>query len=322
MQSKTRGIRLAYSSVLRSNPRTVRSHLLSLEAAASFFMAILICTPGFAQQTGSTASGISPKDASLDEVVVTGTRRATASPADSPAPVQIIGAAQLTAQPSEDINDVLRNTVPSLNVNDDPLSGTSTSIRPASLRGLSPDQTLILVNGKRRHRAADIATFSGGISDGSQGPDLASIPVTALKQVQVLRDGASAQYGSDAIAGVINFILDNSTDGGHIGVKAGGTYAGDGANYEVQAAYGVAIAGSGFIRFTAEYGAADATTRSVELGAMQDLLASGNTHVPSPPRWGTPKLGQFENLRQYGGPCRRQYGDLRIRRLFTTQDCE
>jgi len=297
MQSKTRGIRLAYSSVLRSNPRTARSHLLSLQAAASFFIAILICTPGFAQQTGSTASGISPKDASLDEVVVTGTRRATASPADSPAPVQIIGAAQLTAQPSEDINDVLRNTVPSLNVNDNPLSGTSTSIRPASLRGLSPDQTLILVNGKRRHRAADIATFSGGISDGSQGPDLASIPVTALKQVQVLRDGASAQYGSDAIAGVINFILDNSTDGGHIGVKAGGTYAGDGANYEVQAAYGVAIAGSGFFRFTAEYGAADATTRSVELGAMQDLLASGNTHVPSPPRWGTPKV--WDNLKTF-----------------------
>ena len=141
MQSKTCGIRLAYSWVLRGNPRTARSHLLSPEAAASFFLAILICTPGVAQQAGSTESSVSPKDSALDEVVVTGTRRATASPADSPAPVQIIGAAQLTAQPGEDINDVLRNTVPSLNVNDNPLSGTSTSIRPASLRGLSPDQT-------------------------------------------------------------------------------------------------------------------------------------------------------------------------------------
>ena len=144
------------------------------------------------------------------------------------------------------------------------------------------------MNGKRRHRAADIATFSGGISDGSQGPDLASIPVTALKQVQVLRDGASAQYGSDAIAGVINFILDNSTDGGHIGVKAGSTYAGDGANYEVQAAYGVPIAGTGFFRFTAEYGAADATTRSVELGAMQDFWHPG-TRTSQIPHGGAPR---------------------------------
>lgn len=154
------------------------------------------------------------KGAEIEEVMVTGSRRKTGSAVDVPAPVDFIGADQLARQGSPDMTDLLRNTVPSLNVNDHTISGTSTAMRPATLRGLSPDHTLILVNGKRRHRGADIPAFSGGITDGSQGPDISSIPTIALKEVQVLRDGAAAQYGADAVAGVINFILNDDPDGG------------------------------------------------------------------------------------------------------------
>ena len=111
---------------------------------------------------------------------------------------------------------MLRGAIPSYNVNQQPISDAGTIFRPANLRGLSPDSTLILVNGKRRHRSAVISFLGGGISDGSQGPDLSVIPGIALKQVEVLRDGASAQYGSDAIAGVINFKLRDNAEGWEI----------------------------------------------------------------------------------------------------------
>ena len=109
---------------------------------------------------------------------------------------------------------MMQAAVPSFNVNDQPINDASTLVRPANLRGLAPDHTLILVNGKRRHRSAVITFLGGQISDGAQGPDISVIPSVALKQVEVLRDGAAAQYGSDAIAGVINFALKDDAEGG------------------------------------------------------------------------------------------------------------
>ena len=103
--------------------------------------------------------------------------------------------------------------VPSFDVNAQPISDAATNTRPPNLRGLSPDNVLVLVNGKRRHRGSIISFLGGGISDGAQGVDIASIPALALKQVEVLRDGASSQYGSDAIAGVLNFILRDDAEG-------------------------------------------------------------------------------------------------------------
>ena len=103
--------------------------------------------------------------------------------------------------------ELLKGTVPSFNVHTNPISDAASLVKPANLRGLSSDSTLILVNGKRRHRASVIALLGGGINDGAQGPDISVIPSSALKQVEVLRDGAAAQYGSDAIAGVMNFVL-------------------------------------------------------------------------------------------------------------------
>ncbi|HIB74726.1 MAG TPA: TonB-dependent receptor, partial [Gammaproteobacteria bacterium] len=100
-----------------------------------------------------------------------------------------------------------------LTITKPPISDAATLIRPGNLRGLPPDNMLVLVNSKRRHRGAVISFLGGGISDGAQGPDISAIPSIALKQVEILRDGASAQYGSDAIAGIMNFVLRDDVDG-------------------------------------------------------------------------------------------------------------
>ncbi len=248
----------------------------------------------------------------IEEITITGSRREARSPSDVPAPVDIIDANQLAAQGGVDIANLLRTSIPSLNIGDHPLSGTSSHVRPPTLRGLAPDHVLVLLNGKRRHRAADIATFSGGISDGSQGPDLSSIPTIALKQVQVLRDGAAAQYGSDAIAGVMNFILNDNPEGGTIEAKVGSTYEGDGDAYQIAATWGMPLGDSGFVRFSGEFRESDLTTRAVQRADAAALIAAGNTAVPDPAtRFGTPQIDDdlklFVNMAVEAGDNREFY---------------
>lgn len=224
-------------------------------------------------------------------IVVTGSRREARSALDVPAPVDIVSSEDLQRESSPDMSNMLRVAVPSLNVNDNAISGTSAGIRPVSLRGLAPDHTLVLVNGKRHHRASDIPTFSGGISDGSQGPDMSSIPSIALKQVQVLRDGAAAQYGADAVAGVINFIMDDSDEGGRVDLRFSSTYEGDGDTYVAAATYGTKLGDTGFVRFSGEYSDAAMTTRAVQRGDAAALQEAGFPNVPDPAtRFGTPKV--------------------------------
>ena len=153
-----------------------------------------------------------------ETVAVVGTRAEPRSIAASPVPIDVITAQDFASQGDMDLTNQLRTVVPSFNVNTQPISDAATIVRPANLRNMAPDHTLILVNGKRRHRAAVIAWLGNGIADGAQGPDLSAIPSIALRQVEVLRDGAAAQYGSDAIAGVINFELKNARSGGSMGV--------------------------------------------------------------------------------------------------------
>ena len=149
----------------------------------------------------------------IEEIVTTGTRRAARTAADSPVAVDVIGGPDFRQNSATDIQELLRTSVPSFDVNTQPISDAATIVRPPNVRGLSPDQVLVLVNGKRRHRGSVISFLGGGISDGAQGVDISAIPSLALKQVEVLRDGASAQYGSDAIAGVINFVLRDQAEG-------------------------------------------------------------------------------------------------------------
>ena len=141
----------------------------------------------------------------LVEQVVIGSRARPRSVIDSAVPIDTIRGDEISKQGITDLQDVIRNLVPSYNVNTQPISDAGTVVRPANLRGLAPDHTLVLVNGKRRHRAAVIHWLGNGLADGAQGPDLSAIPAIALKRVEILRDGAAAQYGSDAIAGVMNF---------------------------------------------------------------------------------------------------------------------
>ena len=131
-------------------------------------------------------------------LVVVGSRAKPRSVTKSAVPVDVIRTEDFTSQGSTDLANQLRAVVPSFNVSIQPISDAATIVRPANLRNLAPDHTLILVNGKRRHRAAVITWLGNGIADGSQGPDLSVIPSIAIRQAEVLRDGAAAQYGSDA----------------------------------------------------------------------------------------------------------------------------
>ena len=138
----------------------------------------------------------------IEEQVVTGVRGKPRTVQDSPVPIDVFNEDAINDVAFTDMNDILRTLVPSYGVRRQPISDGATFIRPATMRGLPTDKTLVLVNSKRRHRAALVGI--GG--SGSQGPDLATIPAAAIKSIEILRDGASALYGSDAIAGVMNFI--------------------------------------------------------------------------------------------------------------------
>ena len=237
-----------------------------------------------------------------DVIIVTGTRRAARSAIDSPAPIDVISSDELTNQADNDIQNILRTSVPSYNVNTQPISDAATLVRPANMRGLSPDNTLVLVNNKRLHRAAVITFLGGGISDGSQGPDISVFPAIALKQVEVLRDGASSQYGSDAIAGVINFILRDDTEGGQLELKHGQTYQGDGENIQIAANLGLRVGQEGFMNLSAEYQDTGATSRSTQRTDAKNLIAAGNRDVGNPAQiWGQPEVrGDFKMVLNAG----------------------
>ena len=155
------------------------------------------------------------------ELVVVGSRGEARTVTESLVPVDVIAAEEFVQQGGADLLSQLRYVVPSFNVSRHPIADGAMIIRPANLRNLAPDHTLVLVNGKRRHRGGVITWVGAGVADGSQGADISVIPSIALKQVEVLRDGASAQYGSDAIAGVLNFTLKDAPSGGSVEVRAG-----------------------------------------------------------------------------------------------------
>ncbi len=227
----------------------------------------------------------------IEEVVVVGSRRQDRSAADSPVPVDVIGGDEFANRGDSDMDSLLASLIPSYNVSQQPISDAATLVRPANLRGLPPDQTLVLVNGKRRHRASVISFLGGGLSDGSQGPDISVIPAIALDRVEVLRDGASAQYGSDAIAGVINFVLKSDPSGGRVEAKFGEFYEGDGQSKQLAANIGLPLTDAGFANFSLQWREADPTSRSVQRADAQALIDAGNADVRAPAQiWGAPEI--------------------------------
>lgn len=237
--------------------KTYSKALLACGTAAAAFIA---AQPAFAQDAETTSATSASEEKSI---VVIGSRRTDRSDTDSSSPVDVIGADELVGQPQANLLDVVRNLVPSFYVPQNTISDASTFVRAPSLRGLGADQILVMINGKRYNRSALVQVYTGGdtaLSFGSQGADVANIPAIALKNLQVLRDGATAQYGSDAIAGVINYQLRDDT-GFDVQALWGQQYEGDGDRKQIAANVGFKIGGSGFVNLSAEYYDSKGTSR-------------------------------------------------------------
>ena len=217
-----------------------------------------------AQQADSSAP--------LETVIVTGTRARDRTELNAASPVDILRAEDLRAAagPEANLGQALQSLLPSFNYLDQSNSGSADHVRAAQLRGLNPDQVLVLVNGKRVHPTA-IVNVESTVGLGSVAVDFASIPVNAVRRIEVLRDGAGAQYGSDAIAGVINIILDDAREGGEVSVS-GGEYLShfaptnqnlrDGATADLQGSYGWALGADGFLRLGLDASHHNATNRA------------------------------------------------------------
>ncbi|WP_372792282.1 TonB-dependent receptor domain-containing protein [Lutibacter sp.] len=200
---------------------------------------------------------------SLNEVVVIGSRNPNRTAVDTAVPVDIIDVTELiTAGPQVNLNQILNYVAPSFTSNTQTISDGTDHIDPASLRGLGPDQVLVLINGKRRHNSS-LVNVNGTFGRGSVGTDLNAIPAASIERIEVLRDGAAAQYGSDAIAGVINIVLKRSTDELILNVTSGANFSKnansqtggvDGETTNVSANYGLQLGDKGgFINFTGDF---------------------------------------------------------------------
>jgi iron complex outermembrane recepter protein len=247
-----------------------------------------------------TGSAVSANE--LAEVIVTGTRRLDRTVAESSAPIDVITGTELTNYPSASMLDTLSNLVPSFIVGQNSISDASSFVRSPSLRGLPADEMLVMLNGKRMNRSALVQVYQGGETElafGSQGPDLNSIPSIAVKSLEILRDGASAQYGSDAIAGVLNYQFKNSPSGiqidGRYGEYFPTGFPRDGGDGLLAANVGLPLGSEGFVDLSAEWAKSEQTIRNptrpsaLAFAETFPALAPQLPNYPGPvQQWGTP----------------------------------
>lgn len=243
---------------IRASHRTLAAALTATTALT------FVSVPAFAQDASA--------ESDVTEVVVTGSRTQPRSRLDTLAPVDVIRKDALDAQGSTELAQALSRVAPSLTFPRPAAVDGTDSVRPASLRGLSPDQTLVLLNGKRRHTSAQVNT-NGSAGRGSAPADLNAIPTSALSTVEILRDGASAQYGSDAIAGVVNLRLREARSGGSVSASYGqynteveaarsSRKENDGRTYNVAGWVGLPLGEDGFLTVSGEYRNREATNRA------------------------------------------------------------
>ncbi|TGE22845.1 TonB-dependent receptor [Hymenobacter metallicola] len=274
--------------------------------------------------SGRTTLDVRLLDAATDlnEVVVTGSRASEGrSNILTTAPVDVISAREIKVFAQTDVAQILTYVAPSFQSSRQAISDGTDHVDPASLRGLGPDQVLVLVNGKRRHSSA-LVNINGTVGRGSVGTDLNTIPNASIKRIEVLRDGAAAQYGSDAIAGVINIQLKDDTTGVQASSTVGETYEGDGRLYQADANVGVGLNGRGYLDLSGQFSnrgytnrtgadtapliylggnggnypaSADSEQKRRELKAQDDALVAQNGYDRKNLR-----LGQSE-ARNYGG---------------------
>lgn len=229
---------------------------------------VLAIATSAAPQLVQTANAQSTDPEAIEEIVATGTRAPGRSAADLPVPVDSINEEMMEKTGQTEVGRMLQSLAPSFNFSSSSISDGTDALRPATLRGLGPDQTLVLVNGKRRHQAS-LIHVNTSVGRGTAGTDMNAIPAASIKRIEVLRDGAAAQYGSDAIAGVINIVLDDSSEGGNVGVSVGEYSEGDGQTTNVNFSKGFALGDSGFLNASFNWRDRDYTNRAGLHGECQ-----------------------------------------------------
>lgn len=252
-------------------PNGARSFIIRPHLIAVFVAAVIAgATSDIARADDTT--GVTDSSDSINEVVVTGTRVSGQSQINSISPIQVIGTPQLTEQGTRELATGLATVAPSLDFPRPALTDGSDTVRPATLRGLSPDETLVLIDSKRQHASA-LVNINGTVGRGAAAVDLNTIPVAALDRVEVLTDGASAQYGSDAIAGVINLHLREARSGGdaeiiyglydtNVDTAHGSRHVNDGNQVSASTWSGFGLGADGFLTLTGEFRDQDPTGRS------------------------------------------------------------
>src|SRR3984957_13465599 len=267
-------------------------------------LAVTLSVAAVAQRVDTAAADTSNAVSAneLSEVIVTGTRRLDRTVAESSAPIDVITGKELENYPAASMLDTLSNLVPSFIVGQNAISDASSFVRSPSLRGLPADEMLVMLNGKRMNRSALVQVYQGGetaLAFGSQGPDLNSIPSIAVKSLEILRDGASAQYGSDAIAGVLNYQFRNAPSGFQIDGRYGKYfptgYSSDGGDGQLAMNLGLPLGSQGFVNVSAEWARNEQTVRNptrpsaLAFAETYPDLASQLPHYPGPvQQWGTP----------------------------------
>ena len=267
-------------------------HLLPLRTIfvqSATALAVGLTPVSFAQAqtevpTSTTASG------DVEAITILGSRRAPRSAIDSAVPVDVLRGKDLNAQGNTDIIDTLTSVVPSLNANREPISNGATLVRPLNLRSLPADHTMVLVNGKRRHRGAVVGEFVTGVNRGAQGVDVYPLFGFGLRQVEVLRDGASAQYGSDAIAGVVNYSLIDDPDVRMVSLQYSKAYEGDGTTLEAAGVFGAPLGEDGFATLSFQVRDQGSTIRNLQDGGAQALADAGFAVKDPVVEWGQPNV--------------------------------
>jgi iron complex outermembrane receptor protein len=235
-------------------------------------------------------------DKVLEEVVVTGTRAPGRSAEDLPVPVDVLTAEAMAKTGQTEVGRILQSLAPSFNFSSSSISDGTDALRPATLRGLGPDQTLVLVNGKRRHQAS-LIHVNTSVGRGTAGVDMNAIPAASIKRIEVLRDGAAAQYGSDAIAGVINIVLHDHDEGGRAYGSYGEYTEDDGETTNIDLNKGFSLGDNGFFNATFNYRDRGDTTRAglqgaCAYGGCEDTDGNG-IDEPGDPRELTFNRGAF-----------------------------
>ncbi len=257
-----------------------------LRRIPAFVAVLAVLAPGLVAAQATRQGG---QDV-IEEVTVTGTRAKPRSATQSPVAIDAFGPEQLDLQAHGDLTENIKNLVPSFTAT--ALTGDGSAfVRSTSLRGLPPDETLLLVNSKRRHRSALLQLFGAAMSAGAHAADMGPLPSIAFKRVEVLRDGAASQYGSDAIAGVINFILRDDDEGGRVEAQYGQFYEGE---YAVKVAgnIGFSLGDGGFLNLSAEYKDEEQLSRGFQPAAAQAAIDDGVPNVGTDSPYSGDRLAQ------------------------------